>query len=205
MNPATHWLAEIRANPRLRWGLWLIAGILWLYAILVLRDVYREQSGRYASLLKKVATVQVQAGQKEWLDRVDPATLMKVQLESRLWQSGTVGLAQAAFQDWLNQALAQTAVSRPAVTLAADDYKPPARKADGATNDSAREAAPEGLWKVKAKVEFDFNPQSFTAFMARVGSHDRQIAVESLTIRKEPIPRVEAVLTAYFQTPKEGG
>jgi len=197
-------IADIRNNPRLRWGIWFILAILWLYAILVLKDRAKAETDQYQETVSQIARTQAQAQQKDWLERLQPARLLKVQLESRLWQASTAGLAQAAFQDWLNQLLAQTAVGRPAITLtvAGDSPAEPQSGQEGSTNTAT---APDGLWKVKAKVEFDFNPQTLVAVMTRIEANDKNIVLESLAIRKEPAPRMEAVLTAHFQEPKSAG
>lgn len=198
------YLAQIRNNPRLRWGIWLIFGILWLYAILVLRDQLGEKTEQYAGTLKKLARIQAEASQKDWLERVGPAKILRVQVESRLWQAGTSGLAQAAFQDWLNQMFLQAAVSRPTITLSALDEKVP-EKADEAEKAGATAAVPDDLWKVKAKLEFDFNPPAFLSLMTLIGGYEKKTVFESLVIRKEPFPRVEAVVVAYFQKQKNPG
>lgn len=185
----------------MRWGLWLIFGILWLYAILLLRDQVSEKTDQYASIAKKVTRLQAEVQQQAWLDRVEPARMLRVQMESRLWQASTSGLAQAAFQDWLNQIFLQAAVGRPTITLSALDEKAP-EKTDEVENNGESAAVPVDLWKVKAKLEFDFNPQAFLSLMTLIGEHEKKTVIESLVIRKEPFPRVEAVVAAYFQKQK---
>jgi hypothetical protein len=192
-------LVQVRSNPRLRWGLWLILGIVWLYLVLVLRDLVAESRERYQGTIKKIALEQAQAQQKEWLGRVEPAKLLKVQMESRLWQASTSGLAEAAFQDWLNQMLQQAAIGRANLTVTSAEGKPAGESAGGGAEHPDFESVPADLWKIKAKLEFDFSLQSFLAFMTQVGSGDKKTVVESLVIRKEPAPRVEVVLVAYFQ------
>lgn len=185
----------------MRWGLWLIFGILWLYAVLLLRDLVSEQTEQYANIAKKVARLQAEVQQQAWQDRVEPAKILRVQMESRLWQASTAGLAQAAFQDWLNQIFLQAAVSRPTITLSALDEKTP-EKTDEVEKTGTTAAVPVDLWKVKAKLEFDFNPPAFLSLMTLIGGHDKKTVIESLIIRKEPFPRVEAVVAAYFQKQK---
>lgn len=185
----------------MRWGLWVILGISWLYAILLLRDQVRDQTDQYANIAKKVARLQTEVQHQAWLERVEPAKILRVQMESRLWQASTSGLAQAAFQDWLNQIFLQAAVGRPSITLSALDEKTP-EKTDEVENNGETAAVPVDLWKVKAKLEFDFNPPAFLSLMTLIGGHDKKTVIESLVIRKEPFPRVEAVVAAYFQKQK---
>ena len=192
-------LSEFRANPRLRWGTWAILAILWLYGNLLLSDLADARAEEYRALSNRIARVQATAAQTEWLSRVESGRSLQLDAESRLWRASTAGLAQAAFQDWLNQSVQQADVTRAQVTVGA---------AEEATVSQASAAAaapvsptPSGLWKVSARLGFDFNPKSFYALMSRIAEHDKHTVVESLTVRGAPTPRVETVLVAYFQKP----
>lgn len=190
-------LAGIKANPRLRLGLWLIIGIAWLYGLLLLRDEVRHAASEHQALARKVARIQAQAAQTEWEARVEPAQALQLELESRLWRESTIGLAQAAFQDWLSQAVQQANLTHPVVSVAAQEENAPEKNTTGApeTNQNG------DIWKVSAKVGFDFTPKDLYALMGRLAGHDKQIVVETLTIRGAPSPRVEMLLVAYFQKP----
>jgi len=190
-------LAGVKANPRLRLGLWLIVGIVWLYGLLLLRDETRHAASEHQALAKKVARIQAQAKQTEWMERVEPARALQLELESRLWRESTIGLAQAGFQDWLNQAVQQASLTRSVVTVAAQEESPPEKSAAGATEANLD----GGIWKVSAKVGFDFTPKGLYALMGRLAEHDKRIVVEALVIRGAPSPRAEMVLVAHFQKP----
>ena len=97
----------------------------------------------------------------------------------------------------LNQAVQQANLSRPAVTVAAQEESALEKSTSG-----ANEAGPGAdLWKVSAKLSFDFTPKSLYALMGRLASHDKQIVVETLVIRGAPAPRAEMMLVAHFQKP----
>lgn len=187
--PINIFLAGIRANPRLRLGLWLILGIAWFYGILLLRDQARDAATAHQSTARKMARIQAQAGQDEWLARVGPARALQLELENSLWHESTIGLAQAAFQDWLNQTIQQSGLIRPAVSMAAQE------------ENSAETGPDQPLWKVSAKISFDFTPQSLYALLERIEGNDKQIVVETLVIRGAPVPRAEMLLSAPFQKP----
>lgn len=186
-------LSQLRANPRLRWGLWTIAAILWLYGILLLRDIMQESADQYESALGRVAALQAKGAEKAWLERSEQARLLRVELEARLWRAATPGLAQAGFQDSLNLALLQAGVGRPAITLAASGV------GEKEAVDAASAGMPEGAWPIKAKLEFDFDPKTFLALAKQLAENPQKVAFESLSIRLEPIPRAEATLVAYFR------
>jgi hypothetical protein len=168
-----------------------------LYSLLLLRDEAQHAASEYQVLAKKVARIEAQAGQNEWAERVEPAQSLQLQMENRLWRESTLGLAQASFQDWLNQAVRQSNLSRPAVTVAAQEESALEKNTSG-----ANDAGPSSdLWKVSAKLSFDFTPKNLYALMGRLASHDKQIVVETLVIRGAPAPRAEMMLVAHFQKP----
>ena len=189
--------ASVKDNPRLRLGLWLVVGIIWLYGVLLLRDEVRLATSEYEASAKKVARIEALSRQTEWMARAEPVQALQIELESRLWREGTIGLAQATFQDWLNQAVLQSGVNRAAVTVAAQEENTP-EKSTTVKSDSGFDRE---LWKVSAKVGFDFIPKSLYALLGRLEGHDKQIIVESLVVRSLPSPRAEMVLVAYFQKP----
>lgn len=190
-------IAAINANSRLRLGLWLIVGIAWLYGLLLLREGTQHAAVEHQALARKVARVVAQAGQTEWPERIESAQALQLQMESRLWRESTLGLAQAAFQDWLNLAVQQANLTRSAVSVAAQEESASEKKTVSATETSPN----SDIWKVSAKLSFDFTPKTLYALMGRLATHDKQIVIETLVIRGSPAPRAEMLLVAYFQKP----
>lgn len=179
-------LAELESNARLRWGLWAIVGIVWFYGVLVLRDEVPRQGDAYRAVARQRANTQAAASDLQWSARRDEALAAQAQIEARIWRANTLGLAQASLHDWLAQALSQAGAQRTQITVAAQD------------EEAARAAALPGMWKVTARVSFDFTPEAFYSLMAKVAAHDKKIVVESVQIRTGPPPRSEMVLVAYF-------
>ena len=186
-------LAELRNSARLRLGVALIFGVIWVYAILLLRDAQVAATAEYRSTSIKLSRLQAATEQGDWRERLTAAKTLQAELEGRLWRGATIGLARAAFQDNLNQQMRQAAVTRPSVSMGTADEE---NRGEG-----AQAGAIDDLWKVKAKLVFDFNPISFNKLFVQLAEHPHRVVVESLHITKEPIPRVEAVLAAYFQKP----
>jgi len=178
-------LAELKASVRLRIGLGLIVAVLWVNGLLSLRDHLEEAAKRHTQLASQINRLRQYATQSDWPERAKQAQMAQVQLEARLWHSGTPGLAQAAFQDWLEN-LSKEAIARQEETLVQE-------------GDSHKPEAGEELWKIKAKLSFEFSPQSFSEWMRKLAAAERQVAVEKLTVHMEPVPRVEAILAAPFQ------
>jgi len=189
-------LNQLRDNPRLRWGVALIIGIFWLYAILLLRDSLQEQQQQHRAAAQSLARLRAQLAQPEWTARVTPAKVMAVQLEGQLWQATTSGLAQAAFQDRLNSIMVKAGVTRPQITVTVVDEavaNSPNQNQDSGTT------TPADLWKIRAKLDFDFSAATLLDFLNRIENNDKQIIVGTLNVRKEPAAHVEMELVGYFQ------
>jgi len=198
-------IKQLRDNPRLRWGVALIAGIFWLYLVLLLRDAAQTEGQQQRAAGQSIARLRVQLVQHEWTARVLPARTLAVQLEGRLWQAPTAGLAQARFQDWLNAAMVKAAVTHPQIAVTVID--------DGAANASGvasqnpepgtADAAttPADLWKIKAKLDFDFSSPVLIDLLRRIEGNEKQIIVATLNVSKEPRSHVEMELYGYFQKP----
>jgi hypothetical protein len=184
---------ELKANPRLRGGLWLCIAILWFYGIVNLQEASVAKAKEYETLVKRSARSQATADQKAWQGRVDEAREIERSLAKRLWHEPTQGLAQAAFQDWLVQALQQGAILKPQMTVVAQEGP----KAPGAGKGY------DEMWKVSARVAFDFDPKTFTPFIDKLAGHEKWIGLETLNVRSSPSPRAEMTLVAYFSKGKE--
>lgn len=199
-------LNQWRGNARLRWGIALVVGIAWLYGILLLRDELQDRNMRLRSSSQAVARLQTQLEQPEWTERAIAARALATQLESRLWLAPTTGLAQSTFQDWLTQNAAKAGITSPQVTVTLVEDNAPAVGAQAApTQATAGEknaSTPTDLWKLKARLAFDFSPPTFMDLLARMENNDKQIVVKVVTVRKEPNPRAELEVYAYFQKPR---
>jgi len=200
---ATAFLGELKANPRLRWGLWAIVGVLWCYGILALRDEVQSKSDSYLALSRRVLRIQETAAQSEWPARLGDAQSLKINLESRLWRENTIGLAQATFHDWLTQITQQANLTKVQLVVAAQDNESAAGKAP-TSGDGRGAANASDLWKVSAKLNFDFNPQGLYPLLTRISAHEQKVIVESLVIRSAPTPKAELMLVAYFRKPAPG-
>jgi hypothetical protein len=195
--------AAVSANPRLRWGLLGIVAVLWFYGILELRDQVQRKNEAHGILSKKTARIQGSAAQAEWPSRLKEAQSLQLALENRLWREGTIGLAQATINDWLTLITQQASLGKVQLGVAAQEDDVRAGKSSTGSDNGAAPPASD-LWKVSARLAFDFNPQSFYALLNRISTNEKKVAVESLVIRSAPTPKAELLLVAYFIKPAAG-
>lgn len=185
-------LAELKASARLRMGVALVAAVVWLYAILLLQEARNDLALKYRGVASKTLRLQSVLREGDWTARLDSAKTLQAEMEGGLWRGDTVGLARASFQDWLNQEMQHASVTHPNLTMSAGNEVRP----------DSQSAKPEGeLWKVGAKLVFDFNPDSLNKLLGQLAGNPHHVIVESLHVTKEPNPRVELMVLAYFQPP----
>lgn len=199
---------ELAGSARLRWGLALIVAVLWLYGALLLRDERDERIRAFRTASVQLARLQQAAQQAEWPQRLDEAKVAVAQLESGLWRGDSLGLSRAALQDWLAQQLKQANVSRPLISLAAQEEDAAGSASAGGAGpaalagDAAAAELANGVWRVRAKLNFDFAPEGLQVLLAKLAAPSSRVVVESVRVVREPIGRVEMVVVAYFQKPQ---
>lgn len=181
----------LRANPRLRWGMWLVGFILWIYGLLLLDEHVAAARADYSAAGARHARALAVAAETVWPDRLRAVRAAEARIDSRLWREPSPGLAQAAFQDWLGLAArgANLANTTLAVSVHEEPFDP---SAAGSTT----------MWRARARLGANFAPAALAAFLKAVAENERAISVESLVVRGSAMPpRVEFTLAALFQPP----
>ena len=173
---------EFAANARLRFGVWSIVAILLLYLYLVIQDASEAEFDRYSGLRDRAASVSGVIRQQEWLDRARDTSSVRAAAESRFWSSRSEGLAQATFETWL---------AREAKAVRAENVRIQMLPVESRNEVIA-------LWKVSARVQFDFNPLAMQRLLYKMEGHSKLVTVDSLVLRNDRRKNVDLVVTAWF-------
>jgi membrane protein implicated in regulation of membrane protease activity len=178
---------ELQQNARLRIGGWVVLLIILSYPILLLSDWKKAIQADYESVAAQKQRLEALAGRQEWVERVDAAKAVSVQMEGRLWNAESRGLAQADFQKWLDKLVKQAKINdarirvEPAVDIAGH----------------------EGVWQTPATIEGPFDQQSFFDLLHAVEANEQLVSVEQLDIlhqnKAQKQGRFTLVLKAYFR------
>jgi len=182
---------ELRSNYRLRVGLALIIGIVWLSWLLDLRDQNSVLFDQYKQTASQVARYSVQQKQTQWLTHEREAKAALAVAEERIWQNSSLGLTQAEMQDWLSQQLQQAKAAKYLVKISESENGLGRDK----KNDKS-DGAPSDLINVKAKLEFNTDPQALNKLLIALSATAHQIVVESMTARQ---PRTELTVSAWYK------
>jgi len=181
------WLSEIRRNTRLRMGLWLIALIIAVYALMALDDMRRAKAAQLTEAQAQLGRMRAIAQQQDWPKRAEAASALRKTLEAKLWSASSKGLAQANFQTWLAEQSTQAGLENTRLSV---------------ENTISVPNQPT-LWQVSARLEGDFRQPAFDQLLFAFAQTEKQIQVERLEIRKSTNTRFNLVVTGYFHAAQE--
>lgn len=185
---------EFRASRTLRYGIYAIAALLWLYAILVLRDAATAKRESWLGAEARIVRAKALAASGDWATRSTEVKSALADYETLLWKDGSVGLSQASAQESLARSLA-------AAGLAVRQVRP-------SVGDSAVSNELSDVLPIRIQASFDFRQPAFHNWLALLGKERAEkrpaFVIDSLTVRGAPTPVVEVVLAAYAVKPGAG-
>ena len=176
--------AELGANARLRWGIWLIAGILLAYGILVqserLAAAHRDYDAEAAGLARAAALLEG----RDWSALLEAERETHGELVATFWRAETEGLAQAKLQDALTgiiegldfrDVLMRSGVSQPVPDL-------------------------PGIWRVQTRLDAAYRGRAELHALHAIATHPNRLVVDRLDLRRRQRQRSHMVLilSAYF-------
>jgi|GEM_PF-5072664 len=185
-----NFIVALRSNPRLRIGLVLIVGIIWLSLLLDLRDQNTALLDRYKQTAAQLSRFSAQQKQTQWMTRAQDAKDVLAVVEQRLWQNPTLGLTQAEMRDWLMQQLLQAKAAQYTVKVSESGGDKGDAKGSKSTD------APADLIRVRAQIEFNTNPDVLDGLLSRLADADHQVVVESLSVKQ---PRTELTVASWYK------
>ena len=173
--------AELAEKPRLRVGVWALAGIVLVYAMLAqgtrLTDAYREHA-RQAEGLARVAGA---LSREDWPQLLEAEKQTQRELQAMLWQANTPGQAQAQLQQ--------------AVRTMVDGLD----LRDLRIRPGVTQPVPElpGLARVQAELVGRYRGAAALDFLEAVAISPARLVVDRLVLRRQS-GYMEVLLSAYF-------
>jgi hypothetical protein len=174
---------ETRKNPRIHLGLLAILTILLVGLWFEIDDSHHSAQARIAADAEQLTVLRRLGGQTEWKARSDTAQRLRVQLESRLWEAESDGLAQANFQDLIAKFGKSAAMSRVDVHV----------EIINAT------AATQNYRQMSATVGGPFTADSMQKFLAELEGDGHMLVVDRLRIETASVPRFEMLISTYLR------
>lgn len=178
-------VAQVQANRRLQAGAALIVLLLLAWVFLVLGDIRAASLQRLQQGRQRLAQVQQLAQQKIWLQRADEAERLAAVLDAELPRAGSPGLAQAAFQGWLNEITGNQANN---LRL---DVQAPVFVED-----------PVDVVRVTAMVSGTAEPQRAWQLIRRIEASTSLVTIPVLTVRSDGTNKTFSLtVQGYYHVP----
>lgn len=168
--------SELAGNARLRVGLLLIGGILWIYLLLLASDEVVRVRASTQSLREELSRILPLAKERAWPERESDAQQQLEALRAMLWAESDLGLVEARFQDWLRALAGKAGLNVRELTVvrgAAAEAKP---------------AEPGQAIAIKARMLVDMSRLPLMALLSELGRHERIVVVDRLAIHLNSQP-----------------
>jgi hypothetical protein len=174
---------ELKTNPRARWLLIAMIGLLVVGLWLRLSDHLTSVRAQLDQRSHQAARLQTIAQEAQWSERRNAAEGLRAQLEARLWSAENESLARATYVDWITATARQAGLG--SVNARAE--------IDTGTNN------PAAVKKLSASVDGTFDATAFTRFMSLIAQHNRLAVIERLHIQAVPLSRFDMNLVTYLR------
>ncbi len=179
---------EIGNNRRLQIALLAGVVILWVNVTILLVELIASRTGALEAMIDERRRYEAISKDNQWPQRQAAAEALAERALQRLWPAESEAIARAEFQEWVLRTARESGLGRPQVRIE--------REIPG--------QAPAGSQPIAALLSADFTPEAFTEFMKRVSTNPRLTVVTSLRIQKNPVPRVDTILTGFTRSPATG-
>lgn len=177
------WAAELRSqwagNRRLRWGVWVIAAMLWIQALLMVGDAAQGWRNQAMTLRDDVERMQPLLRSQAWPGRAEDARQQLGALRSMLWPQTDRGLAEAAFQDWVRAVAGKSGLVIRDLAVAREPAAATAASAPGPL---------AGVQMVRLRLAVDLNRLPLLGFLAELARNEQIVLVERLVLRPATQP-----------------
>ncbi|HHB92594.1 MAG TPA: hypothetical protein ENK59_05210 [Thioploca sp.] len=149
---------------------------------MLLNDYQVKKLQNYKAVVERLSQLKTIANQSQWTDRAIEIQRVREQLQAKLWQANTKGLAQATFQQWLRTVSKQMNIKR----LQVDPTLNVAKYTD--------------VWQVTAKLRGQFNKQDLTKLLLEIANHPSIVVTEMLDVYESRDQlKFVIILKAYFR------
>lgn len=172
-----------RQQPRLRLGSWLLAGLLVLNLLWSVGDARRQLEPELRQLVAQQSRVNAILAEEDWELQAGRLEALRREVEQRLWQADSRGLALATFEGYLEAEASRTNLNRWRIEmqtpLEVDDI--------------------DGLLILRARLEADHDPAALIDFLEALATAATPVSVHALSTRSLRPPRSRIELRAVFR------
>jgi len=195
-------LAQFRENGRLRVLLALVVFVVAFVKVLDLRDAVvekRTEAQRAESEFRRWEAVAQESG---WTERVAEMKQRRQAAEGWLWTGTTGQQAQLAVQEWLAGQMKGAKFNAVRVTGSVQPKGVANRAGEQVTG---TQPLPPDIVPLRMGVAFELTPDSVERFAGLLDGSGKAFVIDSMTVRRQPMPRVEAELVTLARLVPRAG
>ena len=161
-------LKEIAVNARLRWGIWLILGLLFGHVILLQSDRLAAARHDHHAATERLRKAEAMLGQPDTEALLDSERKTHRKIRSMFWQAETEGLAQAKLQAALDGALGRLGLRN--IHFRSGSILPVSNL--------------PGMWRAQIRVDAKFRPGSELRIVHALATNPKKLIVDRLDLRR---------------------
>ena len=189
MSALTHAVARLTAefagNARLRWGGWLMIGIVLLYCMLVQSDRLADIHTEYVAEAERLMKAESLLERQDWPEMLAAERKTHQKLTTMFfWQAETEGLAQAKLQAALNAMIEGLDLRDPRI------------------HSGVSQSVPDlpGIRRVQTRLSAAYRPGVELQVLHAMAVHPKKLVVDRLELRRRTRQdsRLVLILSAYF-------
>ena len=171
---------ELAANPRLRFGVWLLLALALLSQVLLQAGRVQAAHADY-SAADRLQRATALLGRQDWPELLAAERAANAKIDALLWRADTEGIAQARLQAvlgdvlgkiGLDNALVRSGVSQPLAEL-------------------------QDVWRVQMRVSGNCEPAVALRLLHEIARHPRRLVVDRLDLVRAN-SRLTLLVSAYF-------
>ncbi len=178
--PLARWLGEFRGqlaeSALLRIGLMAIIGIVWVYALLIVSDRVGADGAQLEALNAQLSRLRPLAGDREWARRAADADQQLKAMQAMVWVENDMGLAEAAFQDWVRGTAGRAGLGVRQLNVARVATPGASAPASGQPQ------------LIRARLVAEVDHQALLGFLSEVARNQPAVVVERLLLRAAAQP-----------------
>ncbi|MCY4559724.1 MAG: hypothetical protein OXF79_25850 [Chloroflexi bacterium] len=158
----------IAAKPRLRWGVWLILGLLLGHAMLIQSDRLAAVRHDYHAAAQRLGKAEAVLGQPDVAALLDLERKTHREIRSKFWQAETEGLAQAKLQAALDGTLSPLGL----------------RDLHFRSGSVLPVSEPPGVWRAQLRLDAKFQPGSELRIMHALATYPKKMVVDRIDLSR---------------------
>lgn len=176
--------AEFADNTWLRWGVWLILGLVLFYGVLSRSERSAAVHEEYVVEAERLIKAEALLDRRDWPELLEAERVTHRELTAAFWQAETEGLAQAKLQ---------AAVAEVVQGLRLPDLHIRA---------GLSRSVPDlpGIWRVQIRLDAEYRPGVELRLLHAIATYSKKLIVDHLDLyrRRHQDSRLAMSLSAYF-------